>query len=223
MKKYIALLIAFVTVFSCTVVANAEDSSMVTYTDGKSYEGLPSFPTYRSKSTSQGTAYTVFTDYVLFSNKDRSMYYLACFDNYEGNLYVEGRAIRGNGKYRWFSSDLTTVTDTFDGSDCSVYYCGTGASSWTFEINSAGYVCNYFLTDEEVISSTCNIYDNSSCTTVFTRPTVGPSVLGVSSEKMTQILMKEMVGLLPSVIGLVILVVAFWKAWNLLRRELLMV
>ena len=202
MKKYIALLIAFVTVFSCTVVVNAEDSSFVTYTDGKSYEGLPDFPTYCSTSTSQGTAYYVFTDYVLFSNKDRSMYYLACFDNYEGNLYIEGKAIRGNGKYRWFKSDLTTVTNTFSGSACAVYYCGVGASSWTFENKSAGYVCNYFLTDEEIISSTCNIYDDSSCTTVFTRPTVGPSVLGVSSEKMTQIVMKEMVGLVPSVIGL---------------------
>ena len=221
MKKYIALFIAFVTVFSCSVVANAEESSMVTYTDGKSYDGLPSFPTYRSKSTSQGTVYTVFTDYVLFSNKDRSMFYLACFDNYEGNLYIEGNAIRGNGKYRWFHSNLTTLISTFNGSDCSVYYCGVGASSWTFENNSAGYVCNFFLTDEVILSSTCDIYDDSSCSTVFTRPTVGPSVLGVSSEKMTQILMKEMVGLVPSVIGFVVLVVAFWKGWNLLRQELL--
>lgn len=225
MNKYKKLLIIFMVFVIVLVpcVAYAEEttttnnSSFVTYTDGKSYEGLPSFPTYRSKSTSQGTLYTVFTDYVLFSNKDRSMYYLACFDNYEGNLYIDGNAICGNGKYRWYLSDLTTVIDTFSGSDCSVYYCGSGASSWTFENNSAGYVCNYFLTDEEIISSTCNIYDDSSCTTVFTRPTVGPLVLGVSSEKIVKMMMTETVGLLPLVIGLVVLVTAFWKGYRMLR------
>lgn len=223
MKKYIALLLVFVMILSCSVVASAEESSFITYTDGKSYEGLPEFPTYTTyNKTNGGLAYSLYNVYILYWNDVESLYYLVCTNAVEDTIYLnDNNKLCSTVKVSAYND--VACTDLFNSSNLpifDIYRCGQGATVWTFKSSHSSGAVSVALTDE-LIQSSDDIYTDKTLTSVFIQPAGGRLVSGMSSSTIVKMMTAEMVGLLPSAIGLVILVTAFWMGWRLLRRELL--
>lgn len=227
MNKYKKILIVFMVCVLVLVpcVAYAEEttttneSSLVTYTDGKSYEGLPDFPTYTTYTkTNGGVSYSLYNLFVLYYDDVECLYYLLCSNANVGTVYLNDD--------KKFSSSVTVntyndvaCTDLFNSTNYpyfNIYCCGEGATVWTLKSMHGTGLVSVAYTDK-LIQASDNIYTDSSLTTVFTVPAVGPSMLGMSSATIVKMMMKQVVGLVPLVIGLVVLVTAFWKGYQTLR------
>lgn len=214
---------ACVTVYiALSLVVNtyaANDSSLLEISDGKSYDGLPAFPTSSVIKTSQGTYYEKYFDYILYQNTSSGIYYLLCSTMENGQIYINNGDYSGNGVYKWYNSDLKSYDETFNGSSFTIYSCGSSATTWTKYSSSS---CPSVKYADTLLQSSCNIYSDSSCNSVFTQSAAVPLILGISSSTITKTMMNQIVGLVPLVIGLVICCLAFWKGFRMLRQALLM-
>lgn len=194
-------------------------SELVTESDGKSYEGLPEFPTSRQVKTNTGTVYFKYFDYIVYQDSSTSQYCLVCVCNDKGDLYISpDNCFASTGSYNWYREDLSTVKYTFEGDSLDVYTCGEGAAAWTFS-NSYASSLGVRVADT-LLQSSCNIYTDSSCATVFTRSAVVPLILGTSSSTILEILKGQIAGLVPLVIGFLICLMGFLKAWTFLKSHL---
>ena len=224
MKKLIAILLICTMVLSCGIVASAEESSFVTYSDGYSYEGLPEFPEYsKVYYNNLGNRYTKYTEYILYYSSSESKYYLICMSGEGGSIYLDSnnKLCYSGVYYRYTNESLSNYDATYNGSVYVEYTCPDGGTSWS---KGGSYNSNGTLSvahRDKLVQSSANIYKDSSLATVFTKPTAGPLMLGMSSATIVEMMMMEVVGLVPSVIGLIILLTAFWMAYRLLSRELL--
>ena len=210
---------ACVTVYiALSLVVNtyaADDSSLVTVPDGKSYDGLPDFPIYVSRPS----GYVKFHDYILYLDSSSNLYYLICSSSVGGKIYIDSsNQLTSNGTYMYYDSNLSTVLSSFKGGNFNVYYCGLNATNWTYVKSTS---CPPVAYADTLLQSSCDIYSDSSCTSVFTRSAVDKLILGMSSSTITKTMMKQIVGLVPLVIGLVICCLAFWKGFRMLRQVLL--
>ena len=194
-------------------------SELVTESDGKSYDGLPEFPTSRQIDTNKGIMWYKYFDYIVYQDTTTLQYYLVCVCNDNGDLYIgPNNRFASTGSYNWYGEDLSTVKYTLKGDALDVYTCGEGATVWTFY---AGYtsMCDVRVADT-LLQSSCDIYTDSSCTSVFTKSAVVPSILGTSSSTILEILKNQIAGLVPLVIGFLICLMGFLKAWTFLKSHL---
>lgn len=222
-KKLIAILLICSFVLSCGIVASAEESAFVTYSDGKSYDGLPDFPTYLAHDMG-GYVYSKVTAYYLYWSESAGTYYLICTNSKDGKVYKNVNSginyFCGVGSVNlYFDTALTNFNREYPLCTFTIYRCGVGGTSWSC-LGSTGNDITKIAYTDTLLQASEPIYNNSSFDSVFTQPTKGPLISGVSSAMITGTVMKEVVGLVPSVIGLIILLTAFWMAWRLLRQVL---
>lgn len=222
MKKIIAIILACMTFMSCIVVASASD--VVVYDDGRSYNGLPEFPTSTQTNYVNSTKYYVkLTEYVLYFSSSENKYYLLCFNGENGSIYLNDKKFKHSGKfYKYTDSAMTSYSSATNGSYIFIYTCNLNDTSWTFKERGSEV---YYGIDykDTLLQTSASIYTDSALNKVFTEPTMAQLMWGMSSANLNKTMMMEMVGLVPSAIGLVVLVTAFWMGWRLLRQELLMV
>lgn len=232
-NKKIWALVLVVCLLFIPCVASAEESSFVTYTDGNSYEGLPPFPTVYEDVTywnngSKEVNYWKLDKYILYYREDELKYYLVCpvtsgsvylQDGKADNDYYKGLRLKGSGNRVHYEDEACTVVkDDAYAETFQIYTCGVGGSVWTCYIDSRNYV---EIDDGELVQSSCNIYEDDTLTSVFIQPAVEVSLCkNLSAQKIVELTTQTMVGLVPSVIGLLILVTGFWMAYRLLAKAL---
>lgn len=223
MFKRLKLLVPFVLILSLSlfpVVSNASD--LVQEHSKTSYGDLPEFPTVRLVDARPRCYYVTYDNYLIFTDSDKELYYLVAFNNVGGDLYVgSDGAIRSTGSYSGYvDSNLTEIYTTWDYSSCDIFVCHSDSSDWAFDMSSGGYLLNYRFDDEILLHSTCDVYSDESCDEVFIKPTMAPTISGMSSAELTEEVLTMMIGLVPYLICLLISVVALHKVLQFLRREL---
>lgn len=197
--------------------AEGDSSSFVTTSDGKSYPGLPAFPTSNFHDGSQDDWYTKNKNYILFCDSETSVYYLLCTPS--DTVYLNGTNILSSGVFcSYYNSACTSVMyDKNSGSQFTMYKLD--GASWVFKSHYSSTLTLDSCGDL-IVQSSCNIYSDSSCTEVFTQSATESLIVGLSSTKIVESLKMEMVGLVPLVIGFLTLVWGLLKAWKMLRQVL---
>lgn len=217
MKKIIVLILSLVLVLSMAVVAFADDtgSSLVTTSDGKSYEGLPDFPTFVDMFVGE-TWGEFITDYVLAYNSETQVYYLYGISEHE-YVYLYGSRLSAYGESNIYMSP-TDLTIYQEGVSSTVfrYSCPVGGTEWTYE----SQIGDFLTLVDTIIQSSVTIYTDSSCTEVFTQSTTEPLISGLSSTTVVKMMTTEVVGLVPLVIGLAISALALRKGLIMLSQVL---
>ena len=235
-RSGIVVMLVMILVVSLSVLVYAEDSSssgLVTQSDGKSYDGLPAFPTQTTDANGNNTGWHAkFYDYVLFFNSDTGTYYLCCVPNVDveyAYLYGDGQYLFDNyieGSYYYKSNWTGDVTSYIENTGVyfTVYYASLNDVSWNtygvhdVQFNSADGLKIGFCYPDTLIQSTFDIYTDDTLTSVFTKSATDPLIAGLSSTTLAQLTMAEIRGLVPLVIGFLTLAVALWKGWTMLRR-----
>ncbi len=176
-----SLLLTLMIVVCCSLTSMAADSSLVTDAV-PSYEGLPAFPT---SFQSGDTVYDV-DAYFLFLKND--VYELYCISlsnvaNSDSAFYLCGDYLCVVPSYR--SNSFVLSDEAWVGNS---FYSSSGNSN-LFEISYMVY-------------NSVNVYTDSTFSTVhFPQATLSPSMVGLTAAEMTQLTMREMVGLIPLVVG----------------------
>ena len=219
-KKH-KILVAFVvvSVVLCVSIKSyaAEDSLLVTNSDGRSYNGLPAFPATYKSSTNQYDFWCKFNDYILYQDSSTLDYYLVCSAVEDGKLYNNKGTLSGTGYHCQYKSDLTTVLERYDFPSFDVFKCSPNGTSWVHIKSTTIPSMNYADT---LVQSSCDIYSDSTLTSVFTKSATDLLISEMSSTDLVKILKSQVVSLIPSLIFFLILLVGFWKAWGMLRRTL---
>lgn len=227
-KMCVFALLTFYIVVSFSVNTFAsDDTSLVEYTNSDSYKGCPAYPytdvvpyvDWYCKSLGHILLYSESTDtfkiiYIL-GNDGAFPFVVKSGDNY---------VLRASGTNKWYNdSSCTVVHDTVAKVSYMVF---ESSSNGSWKDVGGGFLSpdsqwDCYNLSGNIVQSSLNVYADKNKTSVFIRPERVPSMLGLTPAQMTAGMMTEILYLIPLVIGLVIFLMAFWKAYRMLRRALL--
>lgn len=233
-KHKILLVVTLIVCILCfSVNIYAAESSIVDSTP--SYEELVAIA---SEEVSDKTFYAQLSDctnYCIYRYEsslfDGYTYMMVCSS--KGFAYTESSAALSTYFAEFDAGVKSPAVVTYGISDGDGYYCAyvfEFSENWSF-LGSSGISSNspvgelpFNIGDKgQILSSSVDVYYLDDTDSVFFQVTPLEATLtvgGLTQETLAGLTMKEMIGLIPLVIGFLTLALALWKGWTLLVRSL---